>query len=59
MQVVMELKKNKDLLQMAEEDIRRLEKENSVSYSTGHSAKKNTVYKVYNVIRYVTFVKVL
>ncbi|XP_073239069.1 E3 ubiquitin-protein ligase TRAIP-like [Porites lutea] len=28
-QVLMELKKNKDLLQMAEEDIRRLEKENS------------------------------
>lgn len=55
----MELKKNKDLLQMAEEDISRLEKENSVSYSTGHSAKKNTVYKVYNVIRYVTFVKIL
>ena len=40
MQVVMELKKNKDLLQMAEEDIRRLEKENSVSYSNVHSAKK-------------------
>ena len=55
----MELKKNKDLLQMAEEDIRRLEKENSVSYSHSHSAKKNTVYKVYNVIRYVTFVKIL
>ena len=34
----MELKKNKDLLQMAEEDITRLEKENSVSYSNGHSA---------------------
>lgn len=58
----MELKKNKDLLQMAEEDIRRLEKENSVSYSTGQSAKKNTVYirsTIVNVIRYVTFVKIL
>ena len=36
----MELKKNKDLLQMAEEDIRRLEKENSVSYSLAILPKK-------------------